>query len=291
MHLLYVTFGKNIANHIQAQFSILTFWADSNQVQSINIITDQPALYANINDRVNVIEVTEQTLGQWKGPHDFFWRIKIKAIEKICGMYPNQPVMYLDTDTFLYNGFSGIAEQVMQGQAFMHENEGSLSADRSKTAKRMFTKISTVSYGGVVINSDHCMWNAGVVLTPNTKQNKECLLALEICDQMCQQGVTRRLIEQFALSVALQEVYGLQPAAGAIAHYWSNKEHWNRAIEAFLLTANFKGLSVDETIHALREFDFHIPIKMRVRNTNLRLKSLADHLYPPQNPLYIDYHL
>ncbi len=287
MHLLYVTFGPNPTHHLQAQFSIFSFWAKKSQLSSINIITDQPGMYANIKDRVNVILINEETLKKWKGPYDFFWRIKIKAIQNICELYKNEPVLYLDTDTFVFGDFEAVIKATKKGQAYMHENEGPLAENKSKTPIRMFKKINKKNYNDIVINSAHCMWNAGAVLTPNTKDNKESLVALHICDEMCRQGVTRRLIEQFAISVALQESYGLLPLENCISHYWSNKEAWNSLIQQFFIQEYFSNNTLEQSIDKFKDFNFlQQPVKLKIRNTNTRLKALVDKLYPAAKPEY-----
>lgn len=289
MHLLYITFGENISNQIQAQFSIITFLSHKKEIDTINVVTDNAEFYKNLKERVNVIPIDAETLNSWKGEYDFFWRVKIKAIEMLCKMYRNEPVLYLDTDTFLFGDLLLLKQQALAGKAFMHENEGLLSKEKSKTAKKMWHQVMNMNYGNVTITANHCMWNAGVVLTPNQKNNTEIQLALEICDAMCKQGVTRRLLEQFALSVSLQEVYGLQPAKNEIGHYWSNKETWNKVIEDFFITANFKGFTIEEMAHAIKDFDFtKIPVKMRVRSTNTRLTALINKLYPAQDVVYIN---
>ena len=289
MHLLYLVFGQGLGNHVQAHFSILTFLSQRPALKSINILTDNPEFYASLNDHVKIIAIDTNTLKEWKGAYDFFWRTKIKAIEMLCNLYKNEPVLYLDSDTFLYGDLQLLNAAANAGQAFMHENEGKLSTDKSKTAKKMWKQIGHVSYEGVVITEEHHMWNAGVVLTPNKKDNQECLRAINICDAMCRQGVTRRLIEQYALSVALQETYSLQPAAGVIGHYWSNKENWNKAIEHFLLTASFKACTTQQSVQALEHFNFSkLPIKLRVKNTNTRLKALVEKLYPPKGLTFIE---
>lgn len=287
MHLLYITFGDDISNHIQAQFSVITFLSQKEEINTINVVTDHPEFYKNLKERINVIAIDGETVNSWKGEYDFFWRVKIKAIEMLCDMYVNQPVLYLDTDTFLFGDVSLLKQQALAGKAFMHENEGMLSKEKGKTAKKMWRQIMNKQFSNITITANHCMWNAGVVLTPNQKNNKETQLALEICDAMCDQGVTRRLIEQFALSVSLHEVYGLQPAKNVIGHYWSNKESWKKEIEDFFIASNFKGYTIEETAQIIKDFDFNkIPVKMRVKSTNSRLTALVNKLYPAQDVEY-----
>jgi hypothetical protein len=288
MNLLYLTFGENISNHIQAHFSILSFLTHQKEIRTINVITDVPSFYNSIKHRINIIKINEETLKEWKGEYDFFWRIKIKAIEMLCSKYKNEPVVYLDSDTFLYSDIKPIANALLNGTAFMHEKEGELSRAKSKTEKRMWQQVKNGVFGDIKILASHAMWNAGVVATPNHKNNSECLLALQICDEMCSQGVTKRLIEQFALSVALHETYGLQEANNAIAHYWSNKENWNSAIEKFLLSAHFKSFTVEQTTEAIKDFNLsELPVKMKAKNTNKRLKRITEKFFPHQDLLFV----
>ena len=287
MNLLYLTFGENINNHIQAHFSICSFLTQHQKVSSINVVTDRPDLYEDIKRYINVVTVDEKLLTEWKGEYDFFWRIKIKAIEMLCAMHKNQPVLYLDADTFLYTNLELLRSRLLQGIALMHEDEGKLSELKGKTLGKMWKQVKNNSYGGVAMLPSHAMWNAGVVGTPNQKNNEECLLALAICDEMCKQGVTPRLIEQFALSVALNEVYGLQAADNAIAHYWSNKDEWNSLIKDLFITAQFRSDAVEKIIETIKQLDFKFAVKVKHRNTNTRLKSFVEKTYPAEHIAFV----
>jgi hypothetical protein len=289
MNLLYLTFGDNISNHMQAQFSIYSFLSQKHELNVISVITDEPAFYNNVKDEVNIITINKETLINWEGPYKFFWRVKIKAIELICSMYRNEPVIYLDSDTFLYGDLKALAAEIKKGSAFMHENEGQLSTAKGKTVKKMWAQVKGKVYANTTILPIHEMWNAGVIATPNTRNNKECKLALDLTDEMCKRGVTRRLVEQFALSVSLHQTYGLQEANNIIAHYWSNKESWNNAIGKFFLSACFRSYTSDQTLEAIKNFDFsELAVKVKLKNTNKRLKTLTDKLFPNLDVSFIN---
>lgn len=292
MNLLYLTFGENINNHVEAHFSICTFLTQGEKINTINVITDRPDFYNDFKHYINIIKVDEKILNEWKGEYDFFWRIKIKAIEMLCNLYKNEPVLYLDADTFLYKDIESLKKTILRGAAVMHENEGNLSGLKGKTLRKMWVQVKDNIYGGITMLPSHSMWNAGVVATPNQKNNQECLLALAICDEMCKQGVTPRLIEQFALSVALNEIYGLQPADNTIAHYWSNKDEWNNLIKDFFISAQFKALTVEQITETIKKFDFtKVAVKVKLRNTNTRLKSFVEKIYPAKNMLFVNNYL
>lgn len=288
MHLLFVTFGKNEKNHAQAYFCIYSFLAQNANLSSLNIITDHPQWYKSIEKHVNVIEVSPQILNEWKGSHDYMWRIKIKAIEKILFKYPGEPVLYLDTDTFLYNDFYGLSEVAKNGQAAMHENEGKLKNRSEKSMRMMTNAFSKKSFSGFDKLEEQDMWNAGVILIPNTKKGEDIQQVLQLCDEMCKQNVRPYFIEQFCFSVVLKKFYGLTAASPYIAHYWSNRNEWNEVINAFLLESYLKGFNENETISSFLKIDLRaIAVKRIVKNTNQRLKHTIDRIFPPQAENYL----
>lgn len=279
MNLLYITFGNNAAIHFQAAFSIYSFLGYKESISNIHIITDAPDYYNHLQEFVKITVVSEETLQEWKGPHDFFWRIKIKAIEQIAKEYTGQPIIYLDTDTCLYENLDCILQALNQEKAVMYKDEGLLSQASSKTEKLMWRQIKEATFAGILMHGTH-MWNAGVVGIPNTKNGFECELALRICDEMCAQNVTRRLVEQLALSIALNHVYGLFPATGSIAHYWSTKDEWNQTISNFFAAIYCKGLNTQEIISLIHQFDFSsIPIQKKVSKTAERLNNLVNKVF------------
>lgn len=288
LNLLYLTFGENIEIHYQANFSILSFLRSSEKINSINIITDQPHYYSRYSEKIQIIEIDKQKLDLWQGEFGFFWRIKLKALELMVNKYTDGSIIYLDSDTFLYRESGVLEEKVKSGVAFMHENEGSLSMLTTKTERLMWKQVEGRAFGGVTITSSHSMWNAGVVILPKEKKLQAVNLALAICDDMCRAGVTRRLIEQFALSIALSETYGLEPASEWIGHYWGNKAEWNTAIGRFFTASHLRNMSVQQEIASIRTFDFHsLPIQKRRSSVYFKLLKLVGNLYPVKEAKYI----
>lgn len=288
MNLLYLTFGNNTSVHLQAAFSIYSFLGKEKQINSITIITDSPTFYTHFAQHVNIICISKEELKEWEGPHHFFWRAKIKAIEKLCHLYPNEPIVYLDTDTFLYKDIAGIKNRLANNKALMHTNEGYLSTKNSKTEKKMWRQITNKKFGAILMQKSDCMWNAGVVATPNTTNGADLVLALNICDEMCAAGVSKRLIEQYALSLALEKIYGLEAAEDFIAHYWSTKQIWNVKISDFFLKAYFAQWNDTTIIEEMGLIDkTKIPVSEKVKNTGIRLKALVDKLFPNKKLIYL----
>lgn len=289
MNLLYITVGKNIAIHLQAAFSIYSFLGQPGNILTINIITDSPDFYNHLKDHVKIIAIDAKTLQEWKGKHDFFWRVKIKGIEMMCNLYADSAIMYLDTDTFLYGQLENINAFLSNNNAVMHEREMALCEGRSKTEKNMWAQVRNMVFAGIKILPSHYMWNAGVVATPNIKSGEECRLALAICDEMCEKQITRRLIEQFALSVSLSEMYGLKAAKNCIAHYWSNKNDWNEQIFNFFIESYFKAYTFEQNIQLLKNYNFaDIPVTKKMRKIKRQMQYFVDKFFPAKNISFID---
>ena len=289
MNLVYIAIGDNITMRLQAAFSIYSFLTNASGINSINIITDYPEYYNFLADKVMVITIDSKKVKEWKGDYNYLWRLKLKAIELVCDMYRGKPVVYLDGDTFLYNGFSDFKKSLLSGKAMMHENEGPISQARNKTARTMWSQLKGKTYEGIVVDEKKCMWNAGVIAIPNNNGEKSILTALKICDAMCRDGVKQGLIEQFSVSLALSETYDLEAADKYIAHYWSNKNEWSEEISKFLLANYFASKSNEEIIKEMSEFPYStLPIKKKPKNTKERLNKLLEGIFPPKEVKYIN---
>jgi hypothetical protein len=289
MRLLYLVFGDNLQNHFQATFSILSFLRQkSSGLAGITVITDAPDFYQHLTSDIEVQVIESATLREWQGKHNFFWRAKIKALEFTAQQYSDLPLLYLDTDTFLHGSLSQLSQALNADTAFMHESEGPLAGLSSKTERLMWQQIKGRTFGDIQIQEQHQMWNAGVVGIPAARNLEAIALALRICDELCEQQVTPRLIEQFALSVGLAETYSLQEARPAIGHYWSTKDEWNSSISAFLLESHLKKRTVADELAAISLFDYRkLPIKKKLRNTKRRLDRLSHHMFPPKQVDFI----
>ena len=228
MNLVYLVFGDNTTLHAQANFSILSFLSQKQILNKIIVLTDSPGFYnylANENC-IQIERISKEILNIWKGEYNFFWRVKIKALEHVYNHNPSHHILYLDADTFLCNNLNVLKEDLDAGHNIMHTNEGKLSRIKSKTTAKMFHQLREKEYSGILIDNSSCMWNAGVVGVSKHKSKDMLSQALDICDQMCKEKVTSRLIEQFALSIVLNQENTLLSAENNIGHYWGNKEKW-----------------------------------------------------------------
>lgn len=287
MIIAYLAFGKDISNFQQAVFSILTILPKLNEEEKIVVITDSPDNFNLLITQITIIEVDNLTLKEWKGPYDFFWRTKIKALQFVSEKWKNKSILYLDSDTFLFGTLEGIRLNLSKGVNVMHTNEGKLSEIFSKTQSLMWKQLRGKCFGNIEIDSDKCMWNAGVVGV-SYKKLEQIELALIMCDEMCEARVIPTYIEQFALSVAMNQPNVLVEAQKEIGHYWGNKTMWNAMIQELFSSALMNNLSIQQLIEQVAKVDFEkIPIKAKSNKTKRRLERQLSRFFSHEKKTYI----
>lgn len=241
-------------------------------VKTVEIWTDAPEFYRVLGNRVITKTLSEEELSDWKGPHDFFWRIKIAALRLLAEKNPGNHVLYLDADTFAFSPISALEETLASGEHLMHALEGRPSELPTSTERRMGRQTEGKSFGPVTVTADHRMYNAGVVAVSAIHAERALTMAMEICDAMCAAGVTRRLVEQFSLSIALQESGGLRAANDVIGHYWGNKLQWTEHIGNHLLEHYLRGSNVEKQISATLGMDYRkFPVYRKTSSTGRKV--------------------
>lgn len=284
MNLIYLVFGKRVSYHYEAIFSICSFLSFSKSVENVLVYTDAPEFYKHISDKVLVRPLAETELKQWMGEYDFFWRVKIKAMEDAISRFPNKKIVYLDSDTFIYKSLDEFDSLLTNGdKAFMHKKEAIISNSPSHTQTRMWKQMKGKTFEGVTINKDHAMWNAGFIALPIQKQEEVIAFALQLCDSMSAAKVTPRLIEQFAFSLALQERYILLPADDFVGHYWGNKKEWDIFISNYFIQSYFQNQGIEDEIKNIRNIDFkQMSLLQKERTLFLRINKLLKKCFPPK---------
>jgi len=287
MTIAFLVFGKEILNFQQAIFSILTLLPKIDKNERVVVITDSPEDFKLLNKKIIIIEIDKTTLENWKGQYNFFWRIKIMALQMLADKWKGDHILYLDSDTFLFGNLDSLRLNLNAGINMMHTNEGKLSELTTKTERAMWKQLKGRTYGNITIDSNTCMWNAGVVAIAGANRDK-LDLALTICDEMCKENVTPRLIEQLALSLAMNEPMELLAAENEIGHYWGNKKAWNKKINKLLLNNLMRNLTMEHLIDEVKEIKFEkTPIRVKTSSTRLKLEKKLSKIFPDKMHMYI----
>ena len=254
MNIIYFVIGSSCLIHMQVKFSLRTFLAQATPDDTLYVVTDSPQLYAGL-PQTTVIPLSQQEIATWKGPDDFFWRVKMMAIKQVIDNDDTRHVMYLDGDTFLHGKLSALKGLLDTGTALMHKDEGRISTMPGKS-RQMWEQTKGHTYDGITIEEHLHMWNAGVVAIPQPLLHSVMDQALNICDGMLRENVEPIVVEQYSLSITLQrQARRLLPASPYIGHYWHEKQMWCKYIAQFFTRSYCQGLSIQDEIEAIRQTD------------------------------------
>lgn len=287
MTILYLTFGEKTEFHVQAYLSMLSFRRQLTSDDRIVMVTTAPRLYHHMQDWAEVIPIDDQQIEAWQGDYHFFWRAKIKAIEYVSQMYPDDDILYLDCDTILFGDINVLRQPLKDGCGLMDENEGHPSRMKTKTL-RMWKTIAGRTYDGITLGAKHNMYRAGVVGIPHAKAPEVLTTALALCDGMLADGAERIVIEQYSLSVALFERVGLRETYPVIAHYWASKEYWIKAGMELMARVLLTKASPEEEMQMYEALDFsQLPIYVYKSNTARRLKGLVGKVFKDRDLRFI----
>lgn len=288
MNIVYLVFGNNMDAYQQVYFSIYSALAYKNIEDRIIVVAEDPSLFNSFKENIEIIPINRDIIKEWEGKYQFFWRVKIKALQLVAQKYPSDSILYVDGDTFFYQNTDALRNGLKNGQNYMHIEEGRLSVLSSKTEKLMWKQMKNKTYHNTKIDENSAMWNAGLIGISN--KHLDCLaLTLEINDAMCADDITRRLIEQFAFSLGLNKFSVLQPADDIVGHYWGNKKQWNKIIDHFLKECFMKNYSLDEIIACVKEMDLtKNPIWVKESNTQKKLNNLVDSFFKNKKPVFIN---
>lgn len=287
MTIMYLTFGQKTEFHVQAFLSMLSFRRQMTPDDRIVMVTTAPQFYRCAEQWAEVVTISDQTVNEWQGEYQFFWRAKIKAIEFVGQHYPDDDLLYLDCDTVLCGDINWLKKQLAEGHGLMDTNDGHPSKMKTKTL-RMWHTIKGRTYAGITLGMQHQMYCAGVVGIPCGKRAEVVSTALALCDGMLGDEAERIVIEQYSLSVALFEKTGLVETKNCIAHYWATKDEWMAAALALMAKALLTNASAEEQLLLFEETDWQsLPVYIHKSSTAKRLRKLVGKAFPDRDPRYL----
>lgn len=247
---LFFSFGDNLNNHSMINFSLLSLKKYAPANSRFLVYTDKPEYYKYLSPIIELRPLDKKRIEDWRGPHDFMWRIKIMAMLDSAQSDPGH-LVYLDGDTFAKADLAPMIEELDRGTCFMHLKESLLSQDKAEHKCLMWKQTKNKEFGGMIVKEDSAMWNAGIVALDEKSKVELLQKSLSSTDGMCEADVTKWLIEQFSLSQALASTGKLKPADQWFAHYWGNKEELILAINNFFTKALNQMLTIDDAIASI----------------------------------------
>lgn len=286
MTIVYFTIGNNLDMYTQVYLSIASFKKHLEPDDRVVAVTTNTEFFARV-EWIDIILIDKKIVEDWKGCNNFFWRAKIKAIEKVATTYPEDDLLYLDCDTLWYGDWQKFKREVASGFSFMDGNEGHPSKIKYKP-QRMYKVVGGKTYSGITIGEKHNMWCAGVVAIPAEKKSEIVSTALSLCDGMLADGAEPIVVEQYSLSIAMNEKCQLQSSKPYLAHYWGNKPQWIDIAKNLIVKSFFTNVDLlDEVSRFIESSIMKVPIYVKKHNTNKRLKSWVDKMFPDDCPKFL----
>jgi len=231
----------------ELRFHLLRFLATHPDRAGIRyvIYTDRPRSFDDFRDHIEIetVPVDDAMLRDWRGPADFFWRIKVQMVRDAARRFGGAQI-YCDSDTYPRRDLAGIFERLEAGALVMYEDEGPLTSPEFVHYRRRFTKHPELRAGGRAWSFPLTtrLWNAGVIgYGPDCTELLDDVVAL--CDSLYDAwGFVH--IEQFAFGHTWQySPQGCTAAIDDIFHYWRVRDY-SKLIDHFFEV--HRGKSLDE---------------------------------------------
>ncbi|MBB2148412.1 hypothetical protein [Pedobacter gandavensis] len=237
-NLVLLSYGRE-TEYRRAIFSILSFYSwSTSDLKGLRILiyTDHPQFFEPYLGHIPIeyVLLTEALRKEMLGALDFIHRIKVGVIDLTFKQYPNDHLLFIDSDTFftedpkmLWNGFKA-------GQSFMHTKEHTLeqgfqffnAINMGKHPKDFLDYISnrdfTVKDKTLRFDKNDYSWNSGV-LGLHTSFSTVMPDVIKLSDEFYANSKWF-VSEQLAFALILQKTTDIVPTEDFVAHYWGKRQ-------------------------------------------------------------------
>src|SRR2546428_9041584 len=114
-----VSFGDREEWYAQAHLAILTALASLPPPCEVVVTTDRPDWYVWFGDRVRLVRLTREQIGDSSGPQRFVWRVLLTALTEIASLEATANLLYLDVDTLVRQPLGHLIALAAGGDAFL----------------------------------------------------------------------------------------------------------------------------------------------------------------------------
>jgi len=269
-NIVLLSYGKE-TEYKRAIFCILSFWKwygnSSDQIRVV-IYTDNIDYFKSFLTDFDVLyrPTTISEINDFIRETGYMYRFKISVIDQTFVEYPNDDLLFIDTDTFFITNPKPLLDAIIPGQCFMHEREYSFeegidvwrmmntkhTADADKLEKYPKSFIAlieskTFSIAGkeVKFNRNDHVWNSGVLGI-----SKEVFTYIPDVFALTDEFFLKtrwRISEQIAFTFVLKSFSKVLPASQYLNHYWYYKDRVDIRLNE-LFTDNFKKLNKTDKI-------------------------------------------
>lgn len=237
-NLVLLSYG-NITEYRRAVFCVLSLsaWLEDEITNlSIIIYTDQPDFFtAYLSDfDIEYFFLSAQALLDMQAGTHFIHRIKVSAIDLTFKRFPDQEVIFIDSDTFFTADPAQLFNGLDSSTSFMHKREYNFKEGlelyhsfQQEQYPRAFIDYITdkdFSIGGkkVKFNTNDYSWNSGVL-----GLEKDFGTYMPDVIRMTDEFYANShwfVSEQLAFSLILQRTTRIRSAEDFVMHYWGKRQ-------------------------------------------------------------------
>jgi hypothetical protein len=237
-NLVYLSYGGE-SEYRRAIFNILSFQAwcpDITNSIRIIIYTDDPDFFENhlLNFEIELYFLSEKLLDEMSGQENFIHRRKVWAIALTFQNYPEQDLVFIDSDTFFVANADMLFCRQNANESFMHVREYELrdgldifsSFNQGHFPKALIERIKDKDFniGNKIMRftPEDYSWNSGVLgLSSHFARLMPDIL--QLTDEFYSASKWF-LSEQLAFSFVLARLTIIQPTDDLVCHYWGGRQ-------------------------------------------------------------------
>jgi hypothetical protein len=253
-NIVFLSYGNQI-EYQRATYSILSFltWKGENSEQTrIICFTDNVTYFEKYlaGFDIHYVILTKERLDSMIAGTGYIHRRKICILQEVAQTYPEDDLLFLDSDTFFTQDPSALLIQIQPEHSLMHISEYRLEQAPAIYRELMSKRLANaeefplsflrmiesndfdIREEKIRFNKEQYVWNAGTiginkVHLPLMKD------ILSVNDQVYAQ--TKWFIsEQLAFCLVLQSFSQMEPCADFISHYYQSKEVVDSFVEKTL---------------------------------------------------------
>lgn len=226
-YLVYQSYGSiDILN--ECSYSILSLLKHGFNPEKIQIIiyTDKKEHFSFLpSDHISFVEMSEETISDYKGSYKFVHRLKIKVLQDCVTRFEGK-IIYADSDIYFLSSIDTLFDQIDESNFLMCNNEGPIDVPGNRVFEK-FSKFirknsSYLIQHMIPIPADVTMWNAGIIgfVSPNKKLIDKVLYTNDTIFEKFRSHV----VEQLSFCYQLQMHGVVHKATDCVFHYWNLKE-------------------------------------------------------------------
>jgi len=236
-NLVLLSYGS-ITESLRAIFCILSFnaWRGSRGRTHIIVYTDKIDFFKSYlpDFDIEYVLLTDESLKDMQAGTNFNHRIKVSVIDLTFKKYPEESLIYIDSDTFFIGSPKPLLKDFGQEMSYMHKREYNFdeglelfkSYGEGQFPEAFLNYISERDFdiGGekMKFNNRDYSWNSGL-LGLNSGFGKYMPDVLKLTDEFYSNSKWF-VSEQLAFSLILQRKTTIKRADSSVFHYWAPKQ-------------------------------------------------------------------